>query len=236
MKKTILALALIAFAASSNAQIIYTINGQTSNAAAPADDGKRGIGFGPELGLNMADMAFKPAGGTTTSFKPGLAIGGIVDFSFAKNFYLQPGLFYLMNGAKYSNPSNSGTDNLNTIQLPINVEYKLSKPGKNRLFFGIGPYIADNISGMTKSGGKSYTAKIGSDKMDDIKALDYGAGINIGYELAMGFFARAHYQMGFANLDPSGISGSSTTTSAIGVTVGYLFGGKPKKAASTDKK
>jgi len=230
MKKAIIALSvLVVIATGARAQsnpIIYTIG------SAPADhkeeaDPKRGIAFGPEIGLNMANMAMTSL---TTSFKFGLAAGAVVDFGLSKNFYLQPGLFYLMNGCTVSkgtyNPSYS--INLNTIQLPINVLYKLSKPGKSRIFFGLGPYVAYNISGTTKSGSTTSTITIG-DKTNDTKPLDFGADVNVGYQFAMGLLIRARYQMGFANLNPN--SGSTATTSAIGVTVGYLFGGKPKKAS-----
>jgi len=246
MRKFIIALSvLVAIAVNAKAQnnppVIYTIGAPV---AEKKDDGntKRGIAFGPELGLNMANMAFKySASGTTTktktTFKPGLAVGGVVDFGFTNNIYLQPGLFFLMNGCNFSASgsgvysSPSGSYNLNTIQLPINFLFKLSKPGKNRIFFGIGPYVAYNIGGTSKSGSSSTTLKIGSDQTkDNVKALDLGAGINAGYQFAMGLLIRAHYQMGFANLTPGGNSSNSSTTSAIGLTVGYLFGGKPKKA------
>ena len=239
MKKIILAASLLFICqASSYAQVIYTIGDQDAKQDKQPTDTKRGIAFGPELGLNMANMAVK-SGGTTasTSFKAGLAIGGVVDFGFTKNIYLQPGVFFLMNGCNFSGSgaySVSGSYDINTIQVPINVEYKLNKPGGNRLFFGIGPYIGYNISGTQKTGSTSTTLTIGSDSASGatIKALDFGAGINIGYQIAKGFFARAHYQMGFANLAEKGTganSSNSMTTSAIGVTIGYLFGGKPVK-------
>jgi hypothetical protein len=223
MRKAILMMSvLLAVAINVKAQIIYSVKGDSDLNKPVADTKKQGVAFGPEIGLNMADMALKSV---TTSMKAGLAAGVVVDFGFNNHFYLQPGLFYLMNGCDVSKTTYipSYSINLNTIQLPVNVLYKLSKPGGSRIFFGIGPYIAYNISGTSKSGSTSSTITIG-DKANDTKPLDYGAGINVGYQFAMGLLVRVHYQLGFANLTPT--SGSTETSSGLGLTVGYFFGCK----------
>lgn len=185
----------------------------------------------------MANMAFKPTTpGFSTSMKTGLALGAIVDIGLTDNLFLQPGLFYEMTGATIT----GGSINVNTITIPINVEYKLGEAGSGRFFFGAGPYIGYNMSGTIKGSGSSTALKIGSDKTaDQIKAMDFGLGLNLGYMLANNLYFRAHYQFGFSNLDPSGASGASIKTSAIGITVGYYFGGKKgggKKSKGAAKK
>ena len=234
MKKIIAALFTIsAFGTCANAQTIASpVSHQKEN-----KEVKKSIAFAPEIGLNMADMTLKASGlKQKTSMKPGLAIGGVVDFGLSNNYYLQPGLFYLANGCNIKQNAAPpeiappGSINLNTIQLPVNVLYKSGKPGMNRLFLGIGPYVAYNISGTGKITGGSTTTFTMGDKPNasNIRPLDYGAGINAGYECPMGFLIRVHYQVGFPNLNPT--PGGTETTSALGLTVGYLFGGKPKKA------
>ena len=189
------------------------------------------IAIAPELGLNMANVAFKPS--ASTSMKAGLGIGAIVDIGLTDNLFLQPGLFYEMTGCNFS----GGSYNVNTIQIPVNIEYKLGEAGSGRFFFGVGPYLADNIGGTIKVGSNSTSLKIGSDKAnDDIKGMDFGIGLNFGYLLANGFYARAHYQMGMSNLQPGGDANNSIKTSAIGVTVGYYFGHKSAKKSSGMKK
>ncbi len=62
--------------------------------------------FGPEIRLNMADMTLKASSNVQkTTMKPGLAAGGIVDVGLNNHFYLQPGLFYLMNGCNIPTPT-----------------------------------------------------------------------------------------------------------------------------------
>jgi Outer membrane protein beta-barrel domain len=191
------------------------------------------IAFAPELGLNLANMAINDEGTkVSTSMKAGLTVGAIVDIGFTDNLYLQPGLFYMMNGAKFS----GGSYNVNTIQIPVNVEYKLGDPGDNRFFFGAGPYLGYNVSANTKVGSTNTKIDIGTDKTKDgLKPLDIGLGVNLGYLLSNGFFARAHYQLGLTDLNPVGKSDHSIKTSGLGLTVGYYLGGKKAKKPAGKK-
>lgn len=185
--------------------------------------------IGPELGLNMANMAIKSKGASwSTSMKAGLAVGASVNFGLTDNIYLQPGLFYLMNGC---NAPSSTSINVSTIEIPVNVQYMFGNPGENRFFVGVGPYLGYNVGANMKSGGSTTTIDIGTDKAKDgLKPIDFGAGINVGYLLASGWFARVHYQFGFSNLDPVSDADNSSKASALGITVGHNFGGKAKKA------
>lgn len=195
--------------------------------AAIATTSNAQLSFAPEAGLNMANMNMKSAGSTvSTSMKPGVAIGAIVDFGFTDNLFLQPGLFYVMNGAKLSSPSL--TYSINSLQIPVNVIYKLGEDGNNRFFFGAGPYLAYNLSGNVSDGGG--TIHIGTDKAkDQLKPIDFGVGLNVGYLLVNGLFFRVHYQMGLTDLNPAGDSDGTVKTSALGVTAGYYLGHKKAK-------
>jgi hypothetical protein len=199
------------------------------------------IAIAPELGLNMANLTGKSGGASmSTSMKAGLRVGAVADFGLSDNLFLQPGLFYLMNGANFS----GGSINVGTLEVPVNVEYKLGEPGANRFFFGAGPFFGFNVGGTLKGGGSSTSLKIGSTKPDmangvagdDIKAMDFGLGLNVGYLLANGLFFRAQYQFGLANLDPISDADNTMKSSAIGITVGYYFGAKKHGAPGGHKK
>jgi hypothetical protein len=182
----------------------------------------RHIAFGVELGLNVADLLYSQSGGGITS-KPivmGRA-GVLVDIPLCGSFFLQPGVFYAMNGGKVDN----NTTNLNTIEVPVNVMYKFHLKTCNSLFVGIGPYVGYNISGTQTNG----SLKIGSDNTDNIKAFDFGAGINVGYEMCNGLFFRARYQWGIANLQPQNDYITNINSESYGVQIGYFFGRKPAK-------
>lgn len=195
--------------------------------------------YGPMIGINFSNYTGKSGGVTqSTDMKIGGRIGGIVDFGLSDNISLQPGIFYVMNGYKTSVLGIDVSASVNTIEVPINVEYKFGTPGGNRFFVGIGPYVGMNIGGTIKVSGSflgvsvsdSKSIRIGSDTSSaDMKALDMGLGLNVGYQLSQGWIVKAHYQMGFMNLMPSGDENNSMKNYNFGVSVGYLFGDKTKK-------
>jgi hypothetical protein len=185
---------------------------------------------GAELGLNMANLAIKSDGNSVkTTFKPGFAIGIPAGITVTPHVYFEPGLFFEMTGAKLT-AQPTGKYSINTVTVPINIEFKTGEKCGGRFFIGIGPYIGYNVGGSYTANAygilaaTSVTLKIGTANTDDLKALDAGAGINFGYQLKMRLYARAHYQMGFVDLNPAADGNNSLKTSAFGVTVGYMFG------------
>jgi hypothetical protein len=227
MKKFILSIGLVGVAAASNAQ----------------------VAFGPEVGLNSVNMTLKDTAASALSTggaKLSFTVGGVAEFGLSDNFYLQPGVFYVRNGFKSSVFGITMDMVVNTIQIPINVEYKFGKPGGNRVFVGAGPYIGMNLGGTMSLKGNVFgfpisetqSVKIGSDTSAAVKPIDAGFGLNAGYQLSNGMFIRVHYQMGLANLRPEGTSDVSVKTSNVGISVGYLFETKKKgkTTANAEKK
>lgn len=186
------------------------------------------VGF--ELGLNMANLAFKPSSpGFTTTYKPGFAIGIPADIALGRHIYFEPGVFYEMTGCKITSTP-TGKYNITTITVPLNFQYKTGEKCGNRFFIGIGPYIGYNVGGnITYDSYDNFpavtkTLKIGTDKTDALTEIEYGAGLNFGYLFKKRLYARAHYQMGLSNLIPDAPSNTSIKSSAFGITVGFLFG------------
>jgi len=136
-----------------------------------------------------------------------------------------------MNGYKLDDPfGGTVTTTINTLEIPLNILYKFGKPGVDNFFVGVGPYIADNISGKFKendnfNGSASTKVNIGTGPNDDLKPFDLGVGIDLGYGVMSGFFLRAHYQYGLANLAPQGNSQNTFNNVNYGLSVGFLFCG-----------
>ena len=188
------------------------------------------IAIAPEAGLNMANMTFKPS--STTSMKVGATVGAIVDLGLSDNLFIQPGLFYMMNGCKLKGtaPFPDVNVNVSTLEIPVNVEYKFGDVGGGRFFLGAGPYLGINVGGNLKaSGSPSTSIKYGNDSSSNLKRMDLGLGLNVGYQLQNNLYFRVRYQMGLSNLQPKGDANNSAKTSAIGITVGYYLGGNKHK-------
>ena len=191
--------------------------------------------LGIEAGANFANMNEQYTGNTNSySFKTGGLLGFVIDApsSSSNHVYLQPGLFYMLNGTHVS--GNDGTANISvkTLELPINILYKSGNPGGNRFFIGAGPYVAYNMGGQSSNadpntnGGTAqvynYTFKIGSRHgVDDIKAVDLGLGINTGFQLACGVYFRLRFQKGLSDMSPN--EGTTIHTTSIGLQAGYMF-------------
>ena len=198
------------------------------------------VSFAPELGLNISQYRIS-SGGVSPSLDPAFAmrLGGVADIGCSDNLSLQPGIFFVMNGFNYTETvpffgTASLKEKINTIEIPINLMYKFGEPGSNRFFIGAGPYIGMNVGGNQTASffglSSTQSLSIGNDSTtNDLKRMDVGVGLNLGYELAMGVFFRARYQMGLSNLAPQGDADNYIKSSSYGVSIGYMFHSKSTK-------
>jgi hypothetical protein len=125
------------------------------------------------------------------------------------------------------------TDNL---EIPLSLLYHTNPKSGNRFFAGGGPYVGVALGGIisfdrdivavnsgtntTSSVSALYPIGVGSDAGDDFKRLDAGLQVQTGYELANGFFTRAHAAYGFTDIDPTQ---DKAHNFGFGLTVGYMI-------------
>ena len=206
------------------------------------------IAIGPEVGVNSCAYTEKADGVVNvTQIKGSIRAGIRANIKLAGNWYLQPGLLYVNNGVSPRIEDGGGGQymNINTLEIPAQLVYKMKSGGVARPFFAAGPYMAWNMSGrVNKWDGNPYAGyprtieenlKVGSAGWDDIKALDFGLTTSVGMELNNGLYVRAILQKGFTNLLPGGNAGNTMTSNNISLCFGYFFKSKPP-AKKTDKK
>ncbi|MBS1615532.1 MAG: PorT family protein [Bacteroidetes bacterium] len=186
------------------------------------------VGIAPELGLNLASISGKGGGNSMNSgMLPGARIGGMVELGLTKNIYLRPGLQFSMMGGKGGDLkvlNNDLTMSINYILIPINVLYKLGKAGDGRFYAGLEPYLGFALGGKYKVSGSTTDLKIGGDAgKDDVKPLDFGAGVKVGYELPMGLYFDVAYLLGITNNLPGGNSDNKMSNRNISIGVGYFI-------------
>lgn len=189
--------------------------------------------IGPEGGLNVANYIQKSGSYKLDSKNvSGLRAGLTWDAALSHHSYIQTAIMYLRNGSTYDVHDIMGMAytlklRVGTIEVPVNYVYKTG--GKDGgLFVGGGLFVAYNIAGKI-DGNFDPTLKIGSSSSDNIKAVDLGAGLNAGYQFRSGLFARASYQAGLTDLNPSA-QNYTMKSKCFGITVGYLTGKAHKKA------
>jgi hypothetical protein len=187
------------------------------------------FGIGPLLGLNISDYRQTMEGIEHKNLvKLGGRIGMLFENPFNQHLYLQPGINYVTNGYKGNYANADILFVINTIEIPLNLEYKLGNECSNRFFFGGGPYF-----GLVKDGFIHLTSGINVDSRrdlyigpavsDDVKRWDAGFGLNIGCELKGALIGRVHYQQGFRNVLPLGNDANSLYNYNCGLSVAYLF-------------
>ncbi len=186
------------------------------------------MGLGIEAGANASNYTVKtPIGTKNTQFKWGMRLGVLSDMAISDNFYFQPGIYYVANHLHTDLSTGYEQYDLHTIEVPLNIQYKIGILGKNRLFVGLGPYVAFNRSGsysihVTYVDSKR-ALRLGNEASDDMQYFDFGGGVNVGYQITEGLFARVRAQMGFADLAPKDIPNASVKSLGICVSAGYLF-------------
>lgn len=106
-------------------------------------------------------------------------------------------------------------------------------------YAGVGPYVGFAVAGKlktkTEAGGQSDETTddltFGNDADDSFTSLDYGAGLELGYQFG-GIRVSASYNLGLANVAPKDAVDQGKeagrdykyTNNVIGVSVAYLFG------------
>ena len=172
------------------------------------------ITFGARAGFNLTNLYQEDKDGNMKGldWKPGFQIGLVADYLLLGDLSIQPGILFATQGAK-SETSMSGykakvTFNLNYIQIPINLQYKLDLDNK-KLLVQAGPYLGYGIGGKLKvevsEGGisinNSEKIKFGSSDDDDFKAFDFGLGLGVGLQIG-NLQAVLGYNLGLVKLNP----------------------------------
>ena len=197
---------------------------------------KVGWEFGP-----ISTNYFGTVGGTkvNTAAKVGIKIAVDFDFRLAGNLSLESGLCFVTNGFREQFYNGTTTVNVETLEIPANLELYPGKSRAHGLFLGAGPYLAYNVAGQEtfkgRGGYNNSDAKltIGNKPENDIRLLDWGLGANLGYVFNGGIFFRGYYQVGLKNL--SNQSNELMLNRNAGICVGYIMSPKKNKK-SVDKK
>ncbi len=202
-----------------------------------------GTSFGIRGGIDLQTFNGKDHNGDNLKLNlvPRFNIGVVADIGFAPDFYFQPGLLFTTKGAKskddFLGVNMSAEYNISYIELPLSLLYK-PVLGNGRFMLGFGPYLAYGIGGKIKYevGGVSSEEDIifGNEYSNanpndtrHLKAMDYGANLFFGYELASGISMQLNTQLGLAkiNADNTMATGGEVVlkNTGFGLSLGYSF-------------
>lgn len=180
--------------------------------------------FGIKAGLNLANVS---GDAEDTKMLPTFLVGGQAEFDLGESG-VGIGVGVQLSGKGFKQEFGGDDFKLNPmyLQVPIQLIYR------NGGFFGaVGPYAGFGIAGKAKFAGESESIEFGSSDTDDWAALDFGAGVEAGYEFSAGsglLRATASYNLGLSNVVPKDIADAedvSVKNNVIGIALAFLFGG-----------
>ena len=193
--------------------------------------------FGVKAGVNFSNMTVKYGGDKQddNKFKPGFTIGAFADIAFSDMIGLETGLNIETKGYKIKN---DGEDfgvkyksrmSTNLIYATIPVDVKLTF---GNIYVLAGPYLGIAATGKTKSKFESNghedkhneSLKFGNDKDDsDLKRMDLGLGLGVGYEINENLGVRLGYDLGMSNLIIEGDKDNSAKNGVVSVAATFKF-------------
>ncbi|MBU1372327.1 MAG: PorT family protein [Bacteroidetes bacterium] len=216
MKKLILVIAAIAFSVGGFAQ---------TNSSSKSKFGLKG-------GLNLPKYRYINSNNNTsndTKTSTNFNLTGYADVPVSTMFSVQPGISIQGKGAKYfDNGTNQVEDNILVVEVPVNLLANLSA-GPGHVYLGGGPYAGFNVSGkrkyITNSSTTDAKLNIGNKNGDDLKGLDFGLNLLLGYQLNTGLNFGVGYGFGLTNLKPTSTSNTNVQQNnrVASFTVGYAF-------------
>ncbi len=164
------------------------------------------VNIGIKGGLNLYTISGDNDG--NNSYKPSFHIGLLGHIHMSDKFALQPELVFSGQGTKYTLNGNDVNLNLNYVNVPLMFQYMFD----NGFRLQAGPQVGFLVSAEAD----------GNDVKDNLKGVDFGAGIGASYvNPASGFGFDARYNYGLSNINENDASDSFNRGFQLGVF--YLF-------------
>ena len=177
------------------------------------------IKIGAKAGLNISNVSDLDDSKSRTGFH----VGAVAEIFINEKFSVQPEIIYSTQGAKQKETINfmgfsekfEATTKLDYLNIPIMAKYYII----DGLSVQAGPQIGFNVKAESKIkvNGESKT----EDMKSDTKKVDFGLNFGAGYELPIGVFFDARYNLGLSKISKE--SDTSAKNRVFQISVGYKF-------------
>lgn len=170
------------------------------------------VNIGIKAGLNLYNIKY--SNDVKYDMKPGLHAGLLGHIHITKSFAVQPELLFSSQGAQYKTGGETTKLNLNYLNVPILLQYMFD----NGFRFEAGPQVGFLLTAKVDDG----TTK--TDIKSDLKPLDVGLGLGVGYiHVPSGFGVDARYNLGLSNINDDDNSSVKANNRGFQVGVFYQF-------------
>ncbi len=171
--------------------------------------------FGVKGGVNISNVSNLYESQASPKSKTGFNVGFFMNKSISQNLNVQPELIFNSKGLKYK----YGTDELNYISLPIMFQYKFL----DNLYIEGGPEFSLLLSAKDKFNGNDNYEAENIDYTDELKKLDVGLGVGLGYDINQNFGANVRYVAGLTDIWKETTEGDVAKNSVFQIGVYYKF-------------
>jgi hypothetical protein len=164
------------------------------------------VNLGIKVGLNV--FTINNDNDVNYNSKEGLNIGLLGHIHFTKQMALQPEIVYSGQGAKYNTGNVETKINLDYINIPVLFQYMFD----NGFRLQAGPQLGFLVNAKSKTGSISVDIK------NNLKKVDVGLAMGVGYiHTPSGFGVDARYNLGVSNINDNSIVKSYNRGFQIGV-------------------
>ena len=184
------------------------------------------VNFGAKAGVNFSDIT----GDDVDSFN-GLTsfhVGVVSEIEISDKFSFQPELLYSAQGSDYEDEyedyTDKGTVKVDYLNLPLMGKFYITEG----LSLEAGPQVGFLLCATMEYELIGTGFEEGKHEMnikDDLKGIDFGANLGLGYKMENGLNFSARYNLGLSdnNDNKELLDDSSYKNSVIQVSVGYFF-------------
>lgn len=184
------------------------------------------IRFGVKTGLNLANITNTDEGKVRASFH----IGGVAEFAVNESFSIQPELIYSRQGSKatmniYESETIVNVDavmKLDYINIPVMAKYYI----KDGFSIQAGPQVGFVVKAEAEAETSvmGMTVKASESMKSEVSSVDFGVNFGLGYELPVGVFFDARYNLGITKVNSESFdSMKNIKNSVFQLSVGYKF-------------
>ena len=166
--------------------------------------------------VSKEDLSFTQAGitstaKTNTSFKPGCHFGAFIEYGFNEKLWVEAGVDYAFQGGKIKSFEVIEKDNNGNVLSKTKKDVKNTKFNTQQLNIplwvkydinGFRPKVGINLGFLTKieTKGENDEQKTVTESLTPDKKFDFGLGIGAEYNLPMGLFFDATFNLGLTDL------------------------------------
>lgn len=176
------------------------------------------VKFGPKAGLNFANLS----GVDNSEMKTSFHVGAVAEIKFNEKFSVQPEIVYSAQGTK----NNTTVPVLGEVKTTLNHDYiNIPVLAKYYIVDGFSVEAGPQIGFLVKAEAKveSGDNSVTEDTKNNFKSTDFGLGLGLAYDLPMGLFVNARYNLGLSDVRENTSNGDAIKNNVIQVGVGYKF-------------